>query len=136
MTTELLIKVSLSGIPAGVSGFVFWRILEGADAEFASKYGALIVGIAGLIVWVLGYIKLDKSSWIGTPCEHCFVRGKTDKEEISKQFLGQKTEKQSNVTHGTDAKWVTYNLYYVTFRNWCNSCGVEWQTTRETKERA
>jgi len=136
VTTELLLKVSLSSVPAGIAGLVFWLILDGADAEFAAKYGVVIVGFGALVVWIVGYQKLDKSSWIGTPCQHCFVRGKTDKEQIAKQFLGQKTEKQSNVTHGTDARWVTYNLYHLTYRNWCNSCGTEWQTTRETKERA
>lgn len=132
-TTEVLLKVFLSAIPAGISGSIAFGISQAADlAEYS--------GLAGLAVGLLGggfaYNMLDKSSWIGTPCEHCYVRGKTDQEQINKQFLGQKTEKQNNTIHGTAAKWVTYNLYHVTYRNWCKACGVEWQTTAETSERA
>jgi hypothetical protein len=128
LTTEVMLKFFMSGVPAIISGVILYFIVEmafGKDAGFAALLP--ILGVVGVWIWL--YIVLDKSSWIGTPCPHCHVRGKTDKKEIHKEYLGQKTEKSGD-------KWVTYNLYNVTYHNWCNSCGADWQTTGETRERA
>lgn len=127
LTTEVMLKVSMSGIVGGATGGVACGFFYLAGFKDGGSLIALF--LFGIGAWIWAYIKLDKSSWIGTPCPHCFVRGKTDKEEINRQYLGQKTEKSGD-------KYVTYNLYQVTYRNWCNSCAVDWQSTGETRDRA
>ena len=128
LTTEVALKFTMSGVPAVILMFILYFITDKAfDGDHILEIA--IPGVGLLAVWIWLYNKLDKSSWIGTPCPHCHVRGKTDKEEIHKEYLGQKTEKSGD-------KWVTYNLYNVTYRNWCNSCGIEWQTTEKEEDRA
>jgi hypothetical protein len=136
LTTEIMLKVSMSAVPAIITWFIVdfitemgfgdWQAVKSGGSWVFNCFGPVI---AGGIVWFWVYQILDKSSWIGTPCPHCHVRGKTEKKEIHKEYLGQKTEKSGD-------KWVTYNLYNVTYQNWCNSCGVDWQTTGESRERA
>jgi hypothetical protein len=136
LTTEVMLKVSMSAVPAAIAYFIvdFVTRMAFGDWQEVKSGGAWVFNcfgpwIALLGVWFWIYRVLDKSSWIGTPCPHCHVRGKTDKEEIHKEYLGQKTEKSGD-------KWVTYNIYNVTYRNWCNSCGAEWQSSGERSERA
>ena len=122
-----MLKFFMAGIVAALAGGAAFGLFKLAAFE---NGGASLAGFAiGFVTLIWAYIKLDKSSWIGTPCPHCHVRGKTDKETIHKEYLGQKTEKSGD-------KWVTYNLYNVTYRNWCNSCGIDWQSTGESRERA
>lgn len=137
LTTEVMLKFSMSGVPAIITYFIaafITRMAFGPWDQKPDSMAALIFNgfgpwVAMIAAWMWIYRVLDKSSWIGTPCPHCHVRGKTAKEEIHKEYLGQKTEKSGD-------KWVTYNLYNVTYRNWCNSCGMEWQSSGETRERA
>jgi hypothetical protein len=136
LTTEIMLKVSMSAVPAIITWFIVdyitemgfgdWQAVKSGGSWVFNCFGPVI---AGGVVWFWVYRILDKSSWIGTPCPQCHVRGKTEKEQIYKEYLGQKTEKSGD-------KYVTYNLYNVTYRNWCNSCGSEWQSSGETRERA
>lgn len=147
ITTEIFIKVFLSGIVAVILGYVASIILQKAfpgiyiDELRPASLTLPIIGPVSawaimwssalylFIFWIPGYILLDKSSWIGTPCPHCAVRGKTDSEVAQKDYNGQKTEKSGD-------KYVTYNLYQVTDKNWCAACGENWFTTRTSQERA
>ena len=137
LTTEVMVKISISAVPAIITWFIVDYITEigfgdawnGAESGGSWVFNFFGPVIAMFVVWFWVYRILDKSTWIGTPCPQCHVRGKTDKKEIHKQYLGQKTEKSGD-------EYITYNLYNVTYQNWCNSCGSEWQSSREATERA
>lgn len=135
-TAEIAIKALMSGtvavIVAVIAGSLAYLALISA---YPNDYGfifiiSFVVGLVlWVVLWVIGYAFLDKSGWIGSPCPHCNVRGKTDSKVAQKDYNGQKTEK-------IDDKYVIYNLYLVTDRHWCNACGKQWLTTRNTQERA
>lgn len=133
-TTEIFIKAALSGVVAVISAFLSYKAMRMAfpnDTTTAFPY--IVPGVVGIGLWGLGYLKLDKSSWIGTPCPQCRTRGTVDSEQVGKDFLGT-TSETSNL-YG-DNRTVFYNKYLVTYLNSCSACGEQWQSTSETKERA
>lgn len=131
-TTEVAIKFFISATIAGGGGYGARLAMQSAFPSAGPNYETIINIVPvfiGILLLVAAYTILDTSSWLGTPCPHCKTRGRTNREIIKKDYNGQKIEREEH-------KNVTYNLYHVTYRNWCDSCRKEWQTTGQTRSKA
>jgi hypothetical protein len=132
-TTEVAIKFLMSAFVAAIGAYVAHIVMTAAYPTDKTKALSLIYvivpGVVGLFLGVVGYAVLDSSSWIGIPCPFCGTRGRTSREITKKDYHGQKAEREGD-------NIVTYNLYHVTHKNWCNSCGKQWITTEEARVKA
>lgn len=138
VTTEFIIRVIIAFFPAAiVAGILGFLTYFGIDAfsKGQTERNDLFVwalgagGLSGLIAWIIFYQRLDNSSWIGTRCPSCQIRGKLSHSQIGKEFIGDTYERSGNETK-------RYNKYLITTLHECSSCGHSWQTTSESKERA
>jgi len=137
-TTEFIFRVIIAFVPALIiGGLVGLLTYFGIDAftkgqtkvEDLQMWGYIVGGLSGLVAWVAFYQRLDNSSWIGSRCPSCLVRGKLSSSQIGKDYIGDTYERSGNETR-------RYNKYRITTLHECSSCGHSWQTTAETKERA
>jgi len=138
VTTEFIFRVIIAFLPALIiGGMVGLLAYYGVDAFMKGQtkaddlrmWGFVAGGLSGLVAWVYFYQRLDNSSWIGTRCPSCLIRGKLNHSQIGKDFIGDTYERSGNETK-------RYNKYRITTLHECSSCGHSWQTTSETKERA
>lgn len=147
ITTELMIKVVIAFFPAlAIGGIISVIAYFGIDAFFEGRGGqkehlivwsALSGGLALLIAWGRIYQRLDQSSWIGTRCPSCFVRGNLTSNEIGKEYIGTERSKDlSGIPNMGKSENKIYNKYFITTLHECSSCGHSWQTTSESRERA
>jgi hypothetical protein len=135
LTTEPLLRFFLSSLISfvisaiiGILIFLIWLIFIGSDdmnkAQMFTVSEMLTIPVFLILIFIINN-SLGKSNVFGVPCQHCHVRGKLESEEIDKQFLGQKYRNND-----------LYNIYKITDREWCNACGKDWTSTRETDEPA
>ena len=137
ITSEFFIRALIAALPAAITALIaaiityyaYDAISKGEVKKEDLLTGAKITGaLAGTLAWIAFYHYLDKSSWIGTRCPACPVRGRVIKSQIGKEHIGVAYEKRGNET-------VRYNKYIIRNRHKCSSCGHSWHTEAESKER-
>ena len=125
-TIDKHLKFTVPGFIVLVPFLIYITLIMAIEWVFGISSDAFaILGITGMavgvVVWILLYLAVfRKSSWVGDPCPHCGERGKTNIDEINREFLRQIYV--SNNKGGMELN----NVYKVTWRNSCASCNAEW----------
>lgn len=138
VTTELIIRAIiaflLAAIIGTILGFITYFGIEAfskgqTKADDLRMWGIIAGGLSGFVAWTIFYTHLDSSSWIGTRCPSCQIRGKLSHSQIGKDYLSD--------THvGSGSQTTRYNKFLITTLHECSSCGHSWQSTSEHQERA
>jgi len=145
ITTEAFIRIAIAFVPAlFIAVIVYFAIFycvlafnSSLDKLGLMAVAGIVAGLSGLVSIVIFYGKLDSSSWIGSRCPECLIRGKLKHEQIGKEFLGviYKDPGMGTIKNSGEEATKAYNKYLVTTLHTCQSCNHSWQTQCETEER-